>query len=363
MEKNNYVAILAGGGGTRLWPKSRGEKPKQFLNLVDHKTLFQETLDRVKNKFDFEHIYVVSPKEFVDEIKKEVPQILEENIILEDPPRGTAAAAGLVATTIARKNPQAVISTLASDHYIEDKNDRDERGFLEVLSVSQQAAEKGDFIVTMGVEPTHPHTGLGYIQVGEEDFRIGDSSVFKVANFTEKPVLTTAQDYLATKQYFWNANINSYKASTILSALEKYVPLLFAALEKIGENQEGFEEEWKNLNSDSIDTAILEKAKNVLMVPGSFSWVDVGDWATLHSVLASDEKWNVTLGDESTQHVHLDTEGCLIHGNGKLIATLGIKDLVIVDTPDVLLICPRNKAQEVRKIVEKLQLDGQENYL
>ncbi len=358
MQNSNYIVILAGGGGTRLWPKSRGQKPKQFLNLLNSKTLFQETFDRVKGKFPAANIYVVSPKEFVAEIKKEQPEILEENIIVESPTKGTAAASGLTAAAISKKDPHAVISTLAADHYIKEKNQ-----FLKFISASQKAAAKGDYIVTIGVEPTHPHTGLGYIHIGKEEFKVGDVPVFKVKSFEEKPNLTTAHAYLATKEYFWNANINSYKASTILAAIKKYMPVLSKALEKFVKEDGGFEKIWETVKPEPIDTAVLEKAKNVVMIPGNFSWIDIGDWATLHSVLAKGEKWNVVLGDKSTQHVNLDTEGSLIHGNGRLIATLGIKDLIIVDTPDVLLICHRSKAQEVRKIVEKLHLEGRKNYL
>jgi len=356
----NYIVILAGGGGTRLWPKSRKSAPKQFLKLVDSKTLFQETVARVTGAFPLPHIFVVSNREFVAEIKKEVPDLPPENILIEPSPKNTAAAAGLAAAYIARKNPQAIVTTLAADHYIKEKAE-----FLKVLSVSQKAAVNGNYIVTIGIHPTHAHTGLGYIHVGKEAFRIRKNPVFKVKEFKEKPDHTTAHAYYSSGEYFWNANMNTYKAEAILDAIERYSPHLYKVLEKVkqGATHKEIESAWYLLPPEPIDTAILEKSKNVLVVPGDFSWFDVGDWSTLHTILSSEPDWNVLLGEEAPEHIGVDTEGCLIHGTGRLIATLGLKDLIIIDTPDVLLICPKEKSQEVRKLVEKLTNERKHQFL
>jgi len=358
--QRNYIVILAGGGGTRLWPKSRGRSPKQFLKLIDAKTLFQETVARVKGAFPFSHIYVVTSQEFVPEIKKEVPDLRDENILVEPSPKNTAAAAGFAAAYISKKNPQAIISTLAADHYIKEK-----AKILKLLGVSQKAAGKGDYIVTIGIHPTHAHTGLGYIHAGGEAFWVGKTAIFKVHEFKEKPDHTTAHAYYTSGEYFWNANINTYKAKTLLSAIKRYFPALSRALDKIKQNAstEEVKKAWQTLLAEPIDTAILERAKNVLMVLGDFSWFDVGDWATLHAILASAPHWNVVLGEGTPEHIGFDTQGCLIHGSGRLIATLGLKDLIIIDTPDVLLICPKERAQEVKKLVEKLTNAKKENYL
>jgi len=356
--KNNYIVILAGGGGTRLWPKSRKHQPKQFLKLVDAKTLFQETVDRIRGHFHFSHIYVVTSQEFVSEVKKEAPAIRDENILIEPSPKNTASAAGFAAAYICKKDPQAIISTVASDHYIKEKGK-----FLKLLEISQKAADRGDYIVTIGVQPTHAHTGLGYIHVDGEAFRIDKTAVFKVHEFKEKPNQATAQAYFASGEYFWNANINTYQAKALLAVIKKYFPALSKTLEKVGKSRKEFENAWQKLPAEPIDTAILEKTKNVLMVPGDFSWFDVGDWSTLHSILSSEPGWNVLLGEEAAEHIGFDTEGCLIHGTGRLIATLGLKDLIIIDTPDVLLICPKGRAQEVRRFVEKLTTEEKKNYL
>jgi mannose-1-phosphate guanylyltransferase len=356
----NYIVILAGGGGTRLWPKSRRSTPKQFLKLVDSKTLFQETVDRVAGPFPFSNIFVVTNKESVSEIKKEVPKLPPENILVEPAPKNTTAAAGLAAVYIAQKDPQAIISTLAADHYIGEK-----AKFLKVLSVAQAAAAKGNYIVTIGIHPTHAHTGLGYIHIGGEAFRVGETPVFEVREFKEKPDHTTAHAYFASGEYFWNANINAYQAKVLLAAIKKHFPSLSRALTKIekGKNEKEVENAWQEFPPEPIDTAVLEKSKDVLVVPGDFSWFDVGDWATLHSILSSKPEWNVLLGEEEVEHLGFETEGCLIHGTGRLIATLGLKDLVIIDTPDVLLICPKSRSQEVKKLVEKLLVEEKVKYL
>lgn len=354
----NYIVILAGGGGTRLWPKSRKNTPKQFLRLIDNKTLFQETAARVEGAFPPSHIYVVTSKEFVPTIKRQVPSLPTENILVEPSPKNTAAAAGFAAAYLNLKDPGAIISTLAADHYIKEK-----ASFLKVLSVAQKAAARGDFLVTIGINPTHAHTGLGYIHIDGEAFWVGRMAVFKIHEFKEKPDQATAQAYFASGEYFWNANINTYQARALLAAIKKYFPVLSKTLEKVAKDRREFEDAWQKLPAEPIDTAILEKAKNVLMVPGDFSWFDVGDWATLHSILSAKPHWNVILGEETPDHLGVETEGCLIHGTGRLIATLGLKDLVIIDTPDVLLICPKSRSQEVKKLVENLEAEKKETYL
>ena len=358
--RRNYIVILAGGGGTRLWPKSRRAQPKQFLRLINNRTLFQETVDRVKKVFPLPQIYVVTNREFVSEIKKEVPGLPAGNILAEPWPKNTTAAAGLAAAHIAKRNPQAVISTLAADHYIKEGEN-----FLKILAVSQETARRGDYLVTIGIRPTHPHTGLGYIHVGEEIFSIGKTPVFKVKKFKEKPDSATALEYFESGCHFWNANMNSYKASTLLKAISDYFPALLGALEniKLGASEAELKKSWEKFPPEPIDTAILEKAKNVLMLPGEFSWFDVGDWAAIHSILSREPGSNIIIGEESPTHIEVDTQGCLIHGTSKLIATIGLKDLVIIDTADILLICPKDRAQEVKKLVEALAAKKKHEFL
>lgn len=357
--QSNYIVILAGGGGTRLWPKSRKNKPKQFLRLINNKTLLGETIKRVKNHFPYSQIFIVTSKELLNQTKKEAPAIPKENILIEPSPKNTAAAAGLAAAHIARSNPEAIVSTLAADHYIKEESE-----FLTSLSISQKAAGKGDFLVTMGIHPTHAHTSLGYIQTEGEIFKVGRDPVLKVESFKEKPNATLAAAYVASGEYFWNANINSYKTNSLLSAIKKFSPQLSQVLEKIkkGANVGEISNLWHKLPSEPIDTAILEKAKNVLMVAANFSWFDVGDWSTVSTILSRNPEKNVIIGD-AKNFVSLNTKGSLIYTNKRLIAGIGLEDMIVIDTPDVLLICPKARSQEVKKIVEKLIEEKKEKFV
>ena len=356
----NYVVILAGGGGTRLWPKSRGKSPKQFLKLLNNRTLFQETFDRSKLSVPMSNIYIVAGKNLVAEIKKETPEILDKNIIIEPAPKNTAPAIGLAAAVIAKKDKNALISTLAADHYIKEKSK-----FIKTLSTAQKAALKGDFIVTIGIKPTHAHTGFGYIHVGKKAARNDGALVFNVESFKEKPDQDTAQAYLASGEYFWNANINTYKVSSLLDSINRFFPQLSKVLKKVGkgESEQVVEKAWKQLPPEPIDTVILERATNVLMVPGDFAWFDVGDWATVYSILSSSSRDNVILGFGKSKHVALDSQGCMVYTNDRLVSLVGARDLVIIDTPDALLVCPKNRSQEVKKLVEKIASEKKETYL
>ena len=356
----NYIVILAGGGGTRLWPKSRIKTPKQFLKLLNNKTLFQETFNRVKSLVPVSNIYAVAGSGLIQEIKKEVPSIPQKNVLEEPAPKNTAAAAGLAAAHIVRKNSEAVITTLAADHFIKDKDK-----FLACLRVSQQAAQQGDYLVTMGLHPSRAHTGLGYIHIGGEALKFNRKPVFEVESFKEKPNHITAQSYVASGEYFWNANINTYKAKSILGSIEKLFPQLSNVLKKVTKGVSGWEikKAWQQLPSEPIDTVILERADNVLMVPGDFTWFDVGDWATVYSILSSSPTDNVVLGSGESKHVSVNTQGCLVSTSDRLVALVGVKDLIVIDTPDATLVCPKNRSQEVKRLVEKLLSEKKETYL
>lgn len=364
MKKNNrYIAILAGGGGTRLWPKSRRTTPKQFLKLLNHKTLLQETYERVEELVPDENIFIVTSGDFKNEIKKQLPKLAERNILVEPVPAGTASAAGLAAVHITSREPNATISTLASDAFIKET-----QKFLQVLRTSQEVAERGNYIVTMGIQPSYPHTGMGYIHSGREVMKLGKKAAFEVLDFTEKPDRSTAQAYVASGEYFWNANINSYSVRTIMESFAELTPKLSKTLEKVAsvigtKEEDGVTEKlWKELDNDPIDTAILEKAKNVLIVPADFTWHDIGDWGVLFDLLTSSKTANVLVG-ENPELIDINTKGTLVYGNNRLIATVGVENLVIVDTADALLVVKKDKSQDVKKLVEELKAKSLEKYL
>lgn len=361
---NCYIVILAGGGGTRLWPRSRKSTPKQFLKLVSDLSMLQETAKRVESLVDPEHLYVVVAGDYSKKVKEQLPDIPEENILAEPSPKGSAAAAGLAAIHILKKDPDAVISTLASDHLI-----KKEAEFRHILGVTQDGAQSGEYLITIGIVPTYPHTGLGYIHIGPERMKARKQPIFEVESFTEKPNLATAQAFVATGEYFWNANINSYRAQTLINALRNFMPEHYEGLMRVqdsigtSQEQEVLEREWAKMENVAIDYGILEKAKNVMIVPGDFGWSDIGDWNVLYEVAAKHPEANVLTGLGDGEHIGIDTAGCLIHSDDRLVATVGISDLVIVDTPDALLIIPRERAQEVKKIVEKLNEDKKTHLL
>jgi len=359
VKQKGYVVILAGGSGTRLWPISRKNNPKQFLKLFNSKTLFQQTFERVNKTFESSHIFVVTSKEFVTEIKSEVPEILEQNILVEPSQKNTAAAIGLAAVEIKKRDPHAIISTIAADLFIKERTK-----FLELLVRSQKAAAMGDYIVTIGTRPSYAHIGLGYMRIKGEAFRIGGTPIFKVANFKEKPDVTTAQAYFASGEFFWNVNINSYRVDVILGAIKKYSPVLSIVLSRIenGDTNTEIQSQWSSLPANPVDTAILEKAKNVLMVPGNFFWVDVGDWSSVYSILSTKAHQNVKTG-KKVKHIAVNSEGCLVHSSDRLVATVGVRDLLIIDTKDALLICQKDNAQSVSKIVKKITGSNKRKYL
>ena len=360
----DFFVILAGGGGSRLWPKSRNRKPKQFLKLVSNRTMLQESFDRIADYVPVEQIFIVTTCAYLEETKNELPKIPESNILVEPQPKGTAAAVSLAAVHIEKIDPQATILVLAADHLI-----KKQQQFRKTLNALLKAAQKGDYLVTTGIHPTYPHTGLGYIHIEKEIFKVDGTSIFEVEAFKEKPDLTTAQAFIASGEYFWNANINNFHIKSLFNALDLHMSGLYQATVKIKDylGSEKYnrvlEEEWEKLTNEPIDTGVLEKAKNVLVVPGDFTWSDIGDWSVLYDVLGGSTEENVLVGDRASYHLSLESAGCLIHTNGKLVATIGLEDIVIIDTADALLVCSKNRAQEVKKLVEKLKKEKREKYL
>ncbi|HIP50015.1 MAG TPA: mannose-1-phosphate guanylyltransferase [Candidatus Pacebacteria bacterium] len=349
--KNNYVVIMAGGSGTRLWPLSRKENPKQFHRLTsEDKTLIQETYDRVLPLTTPEKIFVSTTIQYADLVKEQLPNLPHKNIIIEPCGRDTAPAMGLVAHTIYKKDSNAVITTTPSDHAITNP-----KNYVSTVKTAFDViADNTEQFGLIGINTTEPSTELGYIQLGEELVKKYDHRVFEAVAFKEKPDTKTAKEYLSHWSYLWNAAYFVFKASTFIDMLKTHTPHILDALEQMENvNDVRQYEIYNSLPREPVDTAILEKLspKERFVVPADLVWSDVGNWRTLHEFYQNGNN-NVSRGEVS----FVDTENCLLFGNKtKTITTIGLKDIIVIDTEDALLIANRNKAHEVKKIIEKLK--------
>jgi len=362
---HTFAVILAGGGGTRLWPKSRTKTPKQFLKLTGKETMVQVAAQRITKVVDWAHIIVVTNKMYIDEIREELPLIPPENIIAEPEKKDTAMAMLVGALYAFSRDPEAIVMNAASDHVITNVEE-----FVGVMKAALLVAADKTHLVTVGIQPTRPETGFGYIKIGELLKKVdGTLSLFKVDSFTEKPDVITAQSFLSTGEYFWNANMYVWAASALMDAFKKYMPEMYVLTEKLSRTSaENFHEMLPDIYSQvsaiSIDYAISEKADNLVLIPGDFGWNDVGDWKVVYDLAQSDTNGNVVLNDDDQPlSLLINSENNLIESNGRLIALYGVNDLVIVDTPEILMIIPKNKSQDVKKLVEKLKADGKKEYL
>jgi len=354
-----YALIMAGGSGTRLWPASREARPKQLLGLLSERTMLQEACRRIAPLVPDDQIFVVTSEAYTDVVRQQIPQVPAANIIGELEGHGTAPCIGLSALYLKRLDPEAVMAVLTADHYIEKADEL--RG---ALGAAAQVAEEGR-LVTLGIEPNRPATGYGYIERGERLARISGLDVYRVEKFTEKPDLSTAQAFMESGRYYWNSGMFIWKVSAILREFEKLMPRLYAQLMEIdaalgtAEERAVLELVWPQVKKETIDYGIMERAEDVAVIPVDIGWSDVGDWTALSDLLPADAEGNVVVG----QHVGLDTRGCLIHGSCHLVTTIGLEDMLVVDTEDALLVCPRERAQEVRDLVKKLRESGREEYL
>lgn len=347
-----YLVILAGGGGTRLWPKSTKSMPKQFLSLFSHRTLLQETYARIAPLTDNDRIFVVSSPAYRDEILKQLPDLQETNLILEPIAKNTAAAIGLACSLISKRDPDAIVHSLHSDHFIGEIDT-----FQRVLLSASIMAEQRNDIILWGVVPTRPASELGYIQSGQELEEINGIPLFGVRGFKEKPNAATAQAYIATGKYFWNHGYFSQKVSVMLDSIKEHMPELSAGLDRIQDayGNDNFDEilkqEFEKFDSVAIDVGVVEKAKNIIMIPAPYPWSDVGSWDTLFTILPKNDDSN-SVTPEADYHIGLDSHGCLISADNKIVATIGLHDMIIVDTPNALMVCPKDRSQDVKKLLE-----------
>ncbi len=360
---HTYAVIMAGGGGTRLWPISRKETPKQLLPLLGKDTLFQSTVARLEKIFPPERILVVTVAEQAREMQKQVPSIPAENYLIEPAPRGTASVVGLAAAVLQKRDPQAVMAIQTSDHYIRNRD-----LFHYLISAAFDVAQK-NYLVTLGITPTYPSTGYGYIQQGEPldgEYRY---PVYTVQRFKEKPDEDTAQQLLRSGDHSWNSGMFVWRVDAILGEIERQMPELFGAVSKIaaawGTSQQDdvLQSLWFDLKSQTIDYGVMEKAERVAVLPaGGLGWNDVGSWDSLFDVLLPDMNGNVAT---SGQHLAVDTHSTLVYtkNDDRLVVTIGLDDMVIVDAGDVLMVCKVDQSQKVKDVVEHLKKHHQEKYL
>jgi mannose-1-phosphate guanylyltransferase len=350
-----YIVIMAGGGGTRLWPKSRQSVPKQFLQLFSKKTLLQETYSRIAPITDNNRIFIAAPEKYKEEILRELPDLNEQNLVLEPEARDSAPAIGLASVIIHHRDPEAVVHFIASDDYIVEVDE-----FQRVLLSATIMAEQSDNIVLWGVRPTFPSTGYGYIQSGDEIAEINRIPILKLRAFREKPNITTAQAYLATGKYFWNTSKFSQKARVMLDAIKHSAPELWRGLEKIQMSLDTdtyalvMHEVFAHLDKLRIEEGVMEKVSNIIMIPADYTWSDVGSWDALYDISDKNDGTNSVLTEEG-EFFGYDTHGCLIQTNGKNIATIGLSDMIVIDTENVIMICPKSRCQDVKKMVEMLK--------
>ena len=363
--QHTYGVILAGGGGTRLWPKSRNKTPKQFLKLTSNATMMQITAKRVNQIVPWKKIIVVSNKLYLDEVVKQLPQVPKENIISEPEKKDTALAM-LVGSLYAKsKDPDAIIINAASDHVVPD-----ELEYVRTMKAAAKVAFRKKQLVTIGITPIYPATGFGYIKISDDIEKVSKGlSLFKVESFTEKPNESTAKGFISTGKYYWNANMYVWSAQTIQDAFAKHMPQMYKLTKDLSKlNAKKFHEAlnyiYKKAESISIDYAISEKADNLVLIPGDFGWNDVGDWKVVYDLGKKNSQGNVIISDSNkADNINIDTQDSLIHANGRLIATIGLKDMIIVDTNEILLIAPKKRSQDVKKIIEKLKAEKRKEYL
>lgn len=363
--KHIYAVLLAGGGGTRLWPKSRIETPKQFLRLTGSASMMQIAAARINKLVDWENIIVVTNKIYLEEVKKQLPEIKVENIIAEPAKRDTAAAMLIGALYAKSKDEDAIVINAASDHVVDNIPE-----FIKVMSAAVETAASNPYLVTVGITPSYPTSAFGYIKVGQDIKKIKrDLMLFEVDSFTEKPNLATAIAFISTGAYFWNANMYVWAAKELKAAFAKFMPDMLEICKdldqlKSKEFHQALAKVYKEVESISIDYAISEKADNLVLIPGDFGWNDVGDWKVVYDLGKKDLSGNVTIGDEKETHtLAVNAHKNLIHTDGRLVAICGIDDLIIVDTDEILMICPKNKSQDVKKLVERLKEENKKEYL
>jgi mannose-1-phosphate guanylyltransferase len=357
------AVIMAGGVGTRFWPRSREKSPKQFLEIVGKGTMIQNTVSRLEQFVDIHDTFVVTNRVQKALVIKQLPALPEQNIIVEPVGRNTAPCIGLAALHVRAIDPDAVMVVLPADHIIQDA-----REFQRVLNVAVETANESSSLITIGIKSTHPETGYGYIQMFNE---VGDHNpyfsrgVLKVKTFAEKPNLQTAERFLASGDFLWNSGMFVWRVDAILEQIQRCLPDLYTELQKVepvvgtGQYQSTVEKVYGIIRGISIDYGVMEKADAVYVIPGEFGWNDIGSWSEVHRASGKDERGNSITG----KVIQKDTTNCLIYSPDKLVATIGVDDLIIINTEDALLVCRKGRSQDVKEISDYLRRKQMNEFL
>ena len=348
-----YVLIIAGGRGARFWPRSRKDRPKQCLPVQGELSLLQATIRRVVRTVPPERILVITAEDMADAVRAHVLDVPLENVLVEPEGRNTAACVGWGAVEVGRRSSSGttVMAVLPADHMISD-----EASFARQIGECAQAARATSALVTLGVVPTHPETGFGYLEVGGEVGSWGDSGFLKVAQFVEKPDFHTAEKYLETGRYLWNAGMFVFTVGAIQDAFQAYLPALWGQLEVLRDSPELLAELYPKMERISIDYGIMERSEHVLTVRAQFGWSDVGSWTALGEHLPVSELGRALVAEG----IAIESADNVVYAPGKAVAVIGVSDLVIVDTDDALLVCRKSDAQSVKEVVAELEKRGKD---
>jgi mannose-1-phosphate guanylyltransferase len=359
--QNYYALILAGGGGTRLWPLSRQTKPKQMLPLIGKHSMFKTSVERLAPLFSPKQIFVSTAQDYVEDFQKDVPEIPVENYIIEPSARNNAAAVGLAMAVIQKRDPDAIVAMLTADHHI-GKVDI----FRDVLEAAGEIAKQGK-IVTLGISPSFPSTGFGYIQQGEKLGTIQNFAYSKASRFTEKPDVVRATQFVASGKYSWNSGMFIWQASKAMNEFERQQPQMFQLLRELQPNvdtanfQTSLLSIWERMPKVSIDYAVMEGAQDMVVIPVDIAWSDVGTWSSLYEILDLDRFGNCGKNG-SEKRIILNAHDSLIFSD-KLTVAIGVDNIIVVETDDVLMICHKDRAQDVKEIVNYLRENKMDDYL
>lgn len=357
---NLYTLIMAGGAGTRFWPRSKTAKPKQYLNMFGDDSLLQSTIKRFSTFTETDKIYIVSGKSQSEVLEEQTPMLPKENLIYEPVGKNTLPCIGLAAMLAEKENPDGIMVVSPADHLIEN-----DELFKDTVLAAAKIADEKNGIVTLGIKPTYPATGFGYVQTGENITANEKINQFKVERFVEKPNEQTATKYLKKGNFYWNSGLFVFKISVFIDSIKKFAPELYSDLKKIQTDfgtptyEQTLDTIYRAVKSISVDYGIMEHAKNIYLVEGNFDWNDLGGWESVYLADKKDENGNAGNGES----IFLDSKNSYIHSENGLVALIGLDDVIVVQEGNTTLVCKRDKAEDVKKIVEQLKAEDKTQYL